>query len=491
MTIVHLPSPPSLALLAAMMALAVAPGLASRPLLDDPVVADATVNDGQWRIDDFGDGTRSKLARRISPLPDGSHVVVGLANPPGGAISGDYRHLVLARHGADGELLPWLAPPALLPVDPFHVVVDLSSAPAVDIRGLAIGDRHIHVLVDQVFSGQAYSHLYSFAFHGALHFDQPVRPGQGGGLAYLQVGTTGRLFVFTSEFQNDRWRAHATRFDVPADGLPQEVGDWDLLPPACLHGSCRILAATSNGHDRFPGLAPRIYLVGSHAGQNEDFLVMRLDAQGQPDNGFALLSTFVLGFDRPGSSLVDLAVGVAVRNRQLLGGQVAEDVYVTGRVEQSCRPGTAVLALDGTGQPLQGFGTAGALLFGGSASAGSLCNGTNPRNTLINAPLVDGNRLLLVGHRQCQGCPSVAALASIDLARGQLVWQAELPGPAHGGTTRPTNLLGASRAAAGRYLLAGTTRYPEDAGTLVLLRGRYQFATLMVREDRLHGHGFD
>lgn len=252
---------------------------------------------------------------------------------------------------------------------------------------------------------------------------------------------------------------------------------------------------TANVHGAATGLPPRIYLVGSHAVAgdlgNQDFLVMRLDANAQPDPGFGIQSTLVHGFDRPGSARVDVALRAVVRPRFLAGGQVREHLYVSGRVDQSCRLGTAVLALDDTGAPLSGFGAAGALLFGGSAASGNFCSGFNPSLTLVPMPLLDGNRLLLVGYRQCQGCATVAALASIDLGRGQLAWQRDLPYPLAGSVERPTNLMGASRLAAGRYLLAGTTRFPDDAWVSQLLRGRYQFATLQVRADRLHGHGFD
>lgn len=484
----------------ALLALVLAPAPAlSRPLLADPIAPDALANGGAWRVDDYGGSTRSKVARWVAELPEGHHVVVGLDNLPGGAVSGTYRNLVLARFDAQGEPVPWLAPPVLLPVDANHVVLDLGAdTPGLDVRGVAVGPNRLYVLIDRVFQTTRRPYLFAFAFHGPLAYDQALSTGHhGSGLAFLRTSGGDRLYVFSSYASDGvRWRPHVRYFQIPAAGEPQPTDEWWILPPACQAGqSCRIHGVTANVHGALTGLPPRIYLVGSHAiasdPGNEDFLVMRLDANGQPDPGFGIQAVMVQGFDRPGSARADVALRAVVRPYFRPGGQGREHLYVTGRVDQSCRLGTAVLALDDTGAPLSGFGVVGALLFGGSAASGSFCSGFNPSLTLVPMPLLDGNRLLLVGYRQCQGCPTVAALASVDLARGQLAWQRDLPYPLAGSPERPTNLMGASRLAADRYLLAGTTRYPDDASVAPLLRGRYQFATLQVRADRLHGDGFD
>ncbi|MBX3724329.1 MAG: hypothetical protein KF823_00230 [Xanthomonadales bacterium] len=484
----------------ALLALVLAPAPAlSRPLLADPIAPDALANGGAWRVDDYGGSTRSKVARWVAELPEGHHVVIGLDNLPGGAVSGTYRNLALARFDAQGEPVPWLAPPLLLPVDANHVVVDLGAdTPGLDVRAVAVGTNRLYVLIDRLFQGTRQPHLFAFAFHGPLAYEQPLSTGHhGSGLSFVRLSGGDRLYVFTSHAPDGvRWSPHVRHFQVPAAGDPQPVDEWWVRPAACQLGqSCRIHGVTTNVHGALTGLPPRIYLVGSHAMAsdpgNEDFLVMRLDANAQPDPGFGIHSTLVHGFDRPGSARADVALRAVVRPRFLAGGQVREHLYVTGRFDQSCRPGTAVLALDDTGAPLSGFGVAGALLFGGSAASASFCAGFNPSLTLVPMPLLDDNRLLLVGYRQCQGCPTVAALPSIDLARGQLAWQRDLPYPLAGSPERPTNLMGASRLAAGRYLLAGTTRFPDDAWVSPLLRGRYQYATLQVRADRLHGDGFD
>lgn len=175
---------------AALLALVLAPGPAlSRPLLADPIAPDAQVNGGAWRVDDYGGSTRSKVARWVTELPEGHHVVVGLDNLPGGAVSGSYRNLVLARFDAQGEPMPWLAPPALLPVDANHVVVDLgTAAPGLDVRGVAVGPNRLYVLIDRVFEGTRRPYLFAFALHGPLVYEQPLSTDHhGSGLAYLRT----------------------------------------------------------------------------------------------------------------------------------------------------------------------------------------------------------------------------------------------------------------------------------------------------------------
>jgi hypothetical protein len=472
-------------------------------LSDDPFLPDPSFAGGDWLIDNFGANTRNNLARRVARLPGGDYVVAGVGHPPLAGQANGLWNLTLTRYSASGEPIAWNAQAEYLPIGPFHLVTrNQPDEGVLDVHGIAVGPTAFYVLVnrqDDLPSIRPW--VYIFRHDGlVLSFQMLAAPvphtQYGAGLAVYRTASGYKLFIASSSPSNadpNRWLPRWKRWAIEADGTLEFEAEDHIQQALCTVNSCRLHGLATSVQDPLSNDPPRVYLVGSHRNSDSsdhNFLVMRLDTNGVPVGSFGFAGATIHGFDQPGSAMDDTGLRLAVRTRFLLNGSQHDDIYATGWIDRACRRGTGVVALDHAGLLVGGFASGGKLVVGGSSANSTFCAPINPAEAYVYSPALSGDRLALVGHRQCLGCRMDASMAVVDTRTGALGDFLDLPWPLAGTPTRHSHLLDVVAGDGGGFVAVGGTRFPTDATVFPDVRGKYQFATLKLSPDRLFGHGF-
>jgi hypothetical protein len=471
-------------------------------LTDDPFLPDPGFAGGDWLIDNFGANTRNNLARRVARLPGGDYVVAGVGHPPLAGQANGLWNLTLTRYSASGEPVAWNAQAEFLPVGPFHLVTrNLPDEGILDVHGIAVGPTAFYVLVnrqDDLPSIRPW--VYIFRHDGAVLGYQMLTPPvattqYGAGIAIYRTASGSKLFFASSSISTvdpTRWVPRWKRWAIAADGSLDFEDEGIVDQILCTVNSCRLHGLATSTQSPLSNDPPRFYLVGSHRNgdsANHNFLIMRVTADGAPVGSFGFAGATIHGFDQAGSALNDTGLRLAVRTRFLIDGSQRDDIYASGWIDRACRRGTGVVALDHAGLLVPGFAAGGKLVVGGSAANATFCAGINPAEAYVYSPALSGDRLALVGHRQCSGCRMDAALAIVDTRTGALGDFIDLPWPLAGTPTRHSHFLDVVPGDGG-FVAVGGTRFPTDATVFPEVRGKYQFATLKLGPDRLFGHGF-
>lgn len=482
---------------------------------------DPAFNGGQYSVDAFsGGGTANYRAKTLAHLASGDVVVAGVVPRRDGTGNA----LGIVRYNAAGVRQTWANPGAFGQFSNQYVIYDPAGPlprPIDDVKNIvAFGDR-LFVLVEsqaygfnamippQVrFRGYAVD-VVVFGIDGAYLGSEEVHIGEnadardafGGGIALysnLLLPETISLVYGGTLIANGMRRATFRRYTVTNGALAAQTSIVYPNPGNACAGQqqCDVVGIALGGRSGAGG-SPRIYLGGSHYGENWDFMAMRLDANGVPVAAFGGTGMHGVAFNIANSDAHDSGRAIVVEPGGFLGSNT-DEIYVGGDVASNCADGVGIAKLRATGEPDTTFGPGGLGLvrYGDTYTApGTLCFAGTPTRYAHALALADG-KLALVGQTNrasllIGGETSVDAFFSVvDATTGYVGDYAEFPYPPAGQRQRHSGLWGVVGAGAGAFAAAGDVRFFASTGAG--MAGKMQFATARFapRPDLIFANGF-
>jgi hypothetical protein len=483
---------------------------------------DATFNGGNYFVDAFsGSATRSYRARNLVRLANGDVIVAGLV-PRRDSSSGASEALGLVRYDSAGARQTWANPGAYGAFGNQYVIYDpasLAPRPIEDVKDIvAIGNR-VFVLVEVAryglrneppfgayFAGHAIDVLV-FGIDGAYQSSAQViddantaaRDAYGGGIAVysnFQLPEVISLVYGGTSIENGIHRATFRRFTVGSNGaLSDQTGVVYPNPSNYCSAPqrCEITGIALGGR---VGNVPRIYLGGSHFGNNWDFMAMRVSASGAPVTDFGLGGVRQVGFNISGDNLNDGGRAIVVKAGGTIGGN-SDEIYVAGDVNVRCGDGVGVIKLLANGDPdtTWGPGNLGRMYFGSAQTPpGQPCFLPSTNRFAHGLALQDGT-LALVGQTN-RGSIIVGGELQVDSyfavidSDGYRAFDAELPYREGATRTRHSGLWDVDAAGNGAFTTTGDVRFYASATGGVA--GNMQYATLRIAPlpDLIFANGF-
>lgn len=465
------------------------------------------------------------LGRKIATLDNGDVVVAGLTTRPGGASTNPI-NLGLVRYNSVGVAVAWTNPGVYGFESNKYIVFPNSEDPTnaqnvKDVLAIKVFSNRIFVLMEKRFQGGADTDVFVavFGLDGQLLnsdyvFATALDEYAGDMVIYsnnsfpevISIAIVGSTFngVWRPTYaqgkvnSNSSISLNSTVFPNPGNYCPTNRG--------CILRS--IAAGEINGISP-PGA---FYLAGSRQynipdNGDWDFLIMKVSASGTPLSSFGGSGVTTVPFNRGGNGYDD-ANSITV-DPGFLSDQ--DEIYVSGFVNQTCKPGFGVAKLTETGILDSSFGdiTGGGLrtgkrvLGGASPPPGQNCSVffRTTASYAMDMVLADG-KLAIAGFKVSPsdiivgpGVPDPeddydGMIAVIDTEHGTIDSFGDYPyrNPVNGPRNRHSALRGITESSNGSFTAVGEVRFFQTAPGQP--SGAAEYGTIRVVIDRIFASGF-
>jgi hypothetical protein len=458
------------------------------------------------------DGQSARYGGKHAVLPNGDIVMAGVVRLSNDTIA-PFWNIGLVRYDHQGRVRPWsgIDGPYFWHFKEYVVYPNLANGGTGDakiesVEDIAYADGRIFVLVTRAFSlspADRDAAIVVFDEEGTFqqnisviltNVDEYAR-----GLDVKETGLAAKPVAVTilAERYAPGPRMVIAKYNLGSNGLLAVDSGFNggvpLVAPittACVGSDlCNVYAGDIERPERvFGGDGMPIYVIGSvqRNGADWDYAAVKITANGTLDTSFGFGGVRYIAFDQAGSDRGDFGYRLDIDPG--LPGLTLDTLFIGGNVHRSCKDGIGVVALDGDGDDLAGFGTSGRIVHGGSSETGTICE--QDASLYVGDLVLNGNELAMAGTIASLDQGGVlrvdGALLRVDASSGSLRGlarlPAEFPGFARLGDGR---LRGISHAGMGRYLLTGDlTNVPFSVGTAY-------FSAAAFPSDRIFASGFD
>jgi len=475
--------------------------------------------DPDWNGDDMFyidtlatiDGQSSRYGGKHAVLPNGDIVMAGVVRLADDTIA-PFWNIGLVRYSPEGFVRPWTASssPYFWHFQEYVIYPNLPNGGTGDtkiesVEDIAYAEGKIYVLVTRQFSTSpadrdaalvVFNEDGSFQQNLSVILSNVNEYARGIDVAVTNLAAKPVTVTILAERYAPGPRLVVAKYNLGSNGLLAVDSGFNggvpLLVPvttACVGSDfCNMYAGDIERPERvFPSDGMPIYVVGSvqRNGADWDYAAVKINPNGTVDTNFGFGGVRYVAFDQAGSDRGDFGYRLDIDSG--LPGLTLDTLYISGNVHRSCKDGIGVVALDGDGDDLAGFGTSGRIVHGGSSETGTICD--QDASLYVGDLVKNGNELAMAATIASldQGGTQLVdgALLRVDATTGNARGLARLPAASDSlrlGDARPR---GISHAGMGRYLVTGDiTNVPFGVGTAYI-------SAAVIPSDRIFADGFD